>query len=215
MSSTIVTSGKLIWFPAQQSRSRVGQAVLSNGTRLSPIDWRANRLVDVLAKRAAAFHQLTTDAANTLAHAASLSQWALAQLARVTHSANNHETVLVDEQGVSHTKVTRDSMDRPKFAKATFSRKRAAPKPQDNPRDISAIAPWMPEPMLDGRARATKVRRCAALQRTKVVESQVTDAMIRIADELKQSSTFAESDAKRARLLERVRAVQNCGPSSA
>ena len=138
--STIVSSGKLVWLPAHQSRARVGQAVLSNGTRLSPIDWRANRLVDVLAKRAAAFHQLTANAANTFAHAASLSQWALAQLARVTHCANTHETVVVDEQGLSHTKVTRDSMDRPKFAKATFSRKRAAPKPQHKPRDISAIA---------------------------------------------------------------------------
>ena len=213
--STIVSSGKLVWLPAHQSRTRVGQATLSNGTRLSPIDWRANRLVDVLMKRAAAFHQLTADAANTLAHAASLSQWALAQLARVTHSANNHETVSVDEHGVSSTKVTRDSMERPKFAKSTVTRKRAATMLERKPRDISMVRPWQPPPTLDERARTAKVRRCAAMQRTKAASQQVASTMQRIGSNLKQTSTFEESDAKRARLLEKVRGLQVHQPATA
>ena len=213
--STIVSSGKLVWLPAHQSRTRVGQAKSSNGMRLSPIDWRANRSVDVLSKRAAAFHQLTAHAANTLAHAANLSQWALAQLARVTHSANNHETVSVDEHGVSSTKVTRDSMERPKFAKSTVTRKRVATVLERKPRDISMVRPWQPPPTLDGRARTAKVRRCAAMQCTRAAGQQVASAIHRIGSNVKQVSTFEESDAKRARLLEKVRELQLRDPATA
>ena len=189
--------------------------MLSNGIRLSPSDWRANRLVDILAKRAAAFHQLTTNAAQTLANAAQLSQWALAQLARVTHHANNHEIVSVDDRGVSSTKVIRDSMDRPKFAKTSYSRKRAATKVEHKPRDISMVRPWQPEPVLDGRARAAKVRRCATVQRSQTAAKQLSSAMARIGGSLKQTSTFEQSDAKRARLLDKVRELQRREPATA
>ena len=213
--STLVTSGKLVWMPAHLSRSRVGQSKLSNGLRLSPADWRANRLVDILAKRAAAFHQLTTTASTTLAHASTLSQWALAQVARVTHFANNCEVTTTNADGITVTQTKRDSMDKPKFAKAKSSRKRPAPTPQHKPRDISAVAPWKPEPFLEHRARASKVRRCATIQRAKAADQQVASAMQRIGSTLKQASTFAESDAKRARLLERVRGLQVHGSATA
>ena len=85
-------------------------------------------MVDILAKRAAAFHQLTAEATMALTSAATLSQWALAQLARVTHQANNHEVTMVDEHGVSSTRIARDSMERPKFAKSITTRKRKAPR---------------------------------------------------------------------------------------
>ena len=132
-----------------------------------------------------------------------------------THCANNHETLVADEQGITHTKITRDSMDRPKFAKSTFSRKRAAPKPQHKPRDISAVRPWQPEPILEERARIAKVRRCATIYRTKAASQQVASAMDRIGANLKQVSTFERSDAKRARLLERVQERQLHGPATA
>ena len=121
----------------------------------------------------------------------------------------------VDEQGISHTKVQRDSVDRPKFAKATFTRKRAAPKPEHKPRDISMVRPWQPEPVLDGRARAAKVRRCATVQRSQVAAKQLSSAMDRIGSSLKQTSTFEQSDAKRARLLDRVRELQRREPATA
>jgi hypothetical protein len=212
--STMVTSGKLVWMPAHQSRNNVGQAVLSNGVRLSPSDWRANRLVDILAKRAAAFHQLTPEAINTLTNAATISQWALAQLARVTHHANNHEVTMVDEQGVSSTKIARDSMERPKFAKSKTTRKRKAPK-MHILRDISNVAPWVPQPALGERERATKVRRCATIQRAKAATQQVASAVARMGSSLKQTSTFEQSDAKRARLLEKVRGLQRREPATA
>ena len=46
----MVEDSKLVWMPAHTSTGAVREAKLSNGTRLSMLDWRANRLVDALAK---------------------------------------------------------------------------------------------------------------------------------------------------------------------
>ena len=59
--SYLVKDGKLAWMPAHQSLQMVGETKLSNGCRLTAIDWRANRLVDVLAKTAAADLQASKD----------------------------------------------------------------------------------------------------------------------------------------------------------
>ena len=44
---------QLVWLPAHTTTNAVGEAKLSNGRRLSMIGWRANRLVDALAKLSA------------------------------------------------------------------------------------------------------------------------------------------------------------------
>ena len=49
--------GMLVWLPTQKSIASVGEAKLFNGTRLSHLDWRANGLVDALAKAVAAIKQ--------------------------------------------------------------------------------------------------------------------------------------------------------------
>ena len=51
--ASIVSSGKVVWMPAHKSHKAVGVATLSNGQVLTTVDWRANRLVDCLAKAAA------------------------------------------------------------------------------------------------------------------------------------------------------------------
>ena len=48
--SSLVLSGKLVWLPAHCARTNVGQSRLSNGKRMTAIDWRANHLADILAK---------------------------------------------------------------------------------------------------------------------------------------------------------------------
>ena len=50
-------SGMLVWMPAHCTLGAVGEAKLSNGCRLSTIDWRANRLADALAKAGARMRQ--------------------------------------------------------------------------------------------------------------------------------------------------------------
>ena len=51
--ASIVNSGKLVWMPAHKSHLAVGVATKSDGQLLTTLDWRANRLVDCLAKAAA------------------------------------------------------------------------------------------------------------------------------------------------------------------
>ena len=50
---SVVEGDKLVWMPAHTSTASVGEVKLSNGTRLSMVDWRAKRLVDALAKTSA------------------------------------------------------------------------------------------------------------------------------------------------------------------
>ena len=42
----LLVADRLAWVPAHRSLSAVGEVKLSNGSRLSIADWRANRLVD-------------------------------------------------------------------------------------------------------------------------------------------------------------------------
>ena len=50
----LAKDGLLVWMPAHQTSAAIGVQTLSNGDKLSATDWRANRLVDALAKQAAA-----------------------------------------------------------------------------------------------------------------------------------------------------------------
>ena len=44
---------RLVWMPAHTTLASVGEVKMSNGQRLTTVDWRANRLVDALAKTSA------------------------------------------------------------------------------------------------------------------------------------------------------------------
>ena len=101
-------------------------------------------------------------------------------------------------------------MNRPRFAKTLQPRKRKRKLMQVplKPQDISKAKEWEPVPFLDDSARAATVGRCATMERNKAAAEQVSTALQRIDANLRQTTTFAESDAKRARLLERVRALQ-------
>jgi hypothetical protein len=51
--------GVFLWMPAHGSASTIGHALRSDGRPISPIDWRANRLADALAKSAARAHRVS------------------------------------------------------------------------------------------------------------------------------------------------------------
>ena len=51
--ATLVEDGQLVWMPAHQPLRAIDSETLSNGNLLTGVDWRANRLVDALAKMAA------------------------------------------------------------------------------------------------------------------------------------------------------------------
>ena len=170
--------------------------------RLTVIDWRANRLVDKLAKDAASFHALTPQATALINTVAKLTQHSFAQLAQVTHAANHHTVVRVSEDGIATTHVIRDPMPRPRFSRIAKKRMRAPPAP---PRDISSVKPWQPDPILDDGARRAKVCRTATVRRTKVGQMHLAQCMSRLASQVTPTCTDESSDAKRARLLATVR----------
>ncbi len=149
--ASIMQSELLVWFPAHKSLNAVGELKGSNGRRLTIVDWRANRLVDKLAKIAATaqrtskhIRELLPSADAAVAHAACL-------LGAVTHAANNHEVTAIDGDGETTTTVCRDSTDKPK-AKRTNSAPaadRSVNGSQPTPREPAAAAsknvkPWTP-----------------------------------------------------------------------
>ena len=53
-----IAASELCWMPAHKSIGAVGIALKSDGTAVTFTEWRANRLVDCLAKTAAAFDRV-------------------------------------------------------------------------------------------------------------------------------------------------------------
>lgn len=105
-------SSTLVWVPAHTSPSSIGEVKRPDGARLTHVDWRANRLVDGLAKQAAAMSQpppavlcMLTSAFEAVRHAAK-------SLASVTHAASNHTVTVIAEDGIVTSKVVRDSVDK-------------------------------------------------------------------------------------------------------
>ena len=112
--SLLMDRGLLVWLPAHTNHNAVGEVLLSNGTRLSHVDWRANRLVDQLAKVAAKALCAPIETVKLLDGCDAACAHAAALLGIVTHAANNHKTVTYDEEGKVRTTIQRDSTDKPK-----------------------------------------------------------------------------------------------------
>ena len=108
---------RLTWFPAHKSYAAVGHLKGSNGVRLSPVDWRANRLVDKLAKLAAGSLQFSEHITKLVPSAEAAAAHAACLLGIVTHSANNFEHTVIGDGGKETVTILRDSVDRPKPTK--------------------------------------------------------------------------------------------------
>ena len=115
----VLTQGNaLVWMPAHRSATAIGNARKSNHKFVTARDWRANRLVDGLAKHAAsqgAAPQSTVDLINS---AEFLARHAAAQLAVATYNANNHFTTKVKPDGTVVGCTLRDSQPAPKTVKS-------------------------------------------------------------------------------------------------
>ena len=158
-------SSTLIWVPAHMSPSSIGEAKRSDGARLTHIDWRANRLADGLAKQAAAWSQPPTAALRLLASALAAVKHAAMLLAGVTHAANNHVVVSVDEEGNSTSKKVRDSVDKPKVRRVAITVALPSLPAPPPPAVVRVVRPWTPPAPACGRrpsAAAAHMRRAEA-----------------------------------------------------
>ena len=81
----------------------------SNGKLLTGVDWRANRLVDALAKNAAATVRAPREVRCLLESGKAAVKHDAAMLAVVTHCANNHKVPVQRPDGTWGTRVTRDA----------------------------------------------------------------------------------------------------------
>ena len=99
----------LVWMPAHGSAGSIGTATTSNGEKVGPVQWRANRLVDLLAKSAARALRAHEKVRRLIQVASHALEYSLAKLGAVTYAANNFKTPVLLPDG-TYTNVTlRDS----------------------------------------------------------------------------------------------------------
>ena len=100
--------------PAHQASSAIGSALKSTGTPITAIDWRANHLVDGLAKLAATEGATSSEEAELVKSADHLVRHCAGQLAAATHAANNHAESYIGPKGAARTRNRRDSQEVPR-----------------------------------------------------------------------------------------------------
>ena len=130
--------------------------------------------MDLLAKAAAEHLSSGRSVLNLLASAEAAAAHAACCLGIVTHAANNHKVDAIGEGGKVITKVVRDSVDKPKVARAT-----SAPPPVAQPimtrtdeGNTKALAWVAPSPKVQAN-RQQRAASCDALRR-RVQEIGVT-----------------------------------------
>ena len=95
----LLSTNVLDWMPAHQSTTAIDHRSLASGRLIKPTDWRANRLVDALARKAAAPSVQATATAKLLRSALRLVEHEAALLGVVTHAANHHEVCVTGDDG--------------------------------------------------------------------------------------------------------------------
>ena len=136
MLSTLTNEGLLVWMPAHQALNMVGEAKRSDLKRLTVVDWRANRLVDALAKSEAKRRELPLAVEKLLNSACLAVKHCAVHLGRVTHAANNFVTFVPGPDGEPVRKVLRDATQAPR----TYKRK-AIGQPAEPPAAKKLVRP--------------------------------------------------------------------------
>jgi len=105
-----VIEERVIWMPSHTSRASIGRARRSDGRPISGTEWRANRLVDGLAKRAAHSQRVPATTRRLLQDARDTLEFCAAQVGCVTFAANNLPHTVWREDGTAVTQLRRDSL---------------------------------------------------------------------------------------------------------
>jgi hypothetical protein len=127
--TTLERTNLLVWQPAHQTVQAIGQRHGSDGRKITTIDWRANRLVDALAKQAAERVRATKEARDLIKSGREAVRHAACNLGQITFAANNHRVERLGEDGKMHTETLRDSQDAPKRKHAANAKAAVAGTP--------------------------------------------------------------------------------------
>jgi len=173
---------RLRWMPAHRSRAAIGRALRSDGAAVTSRNWRANRLVDAVAKAAAYGDRLPSELRQLLATAYEATEHAAATLGLVTQAANNYQVSDWRLDGTCFTKSLRDAwlppyLDRGggKRKGATGQRRRSEQQPAaSSGAGLAQLAPDTPaeEEQLEDAARERLLHARAARARTKDLAAQ-------------------------------------------
>ena len=103
--------------PAHGARHTIGNAVKSDSSRVTATEWRANRLVDAVAKSAAAATRVEQRVMKSTEGAAAALRYSAAKLGTVTHAASHCAGTVTDANGCTKTVMRRDAVA-PRFRQA-------------------------------------------------------------------------------------------------
>ena len=202
----VASSGVLVWMPAHLTTASVGKVQLSNGNYLSMTDWRANRLVDALAKMSALDAQCLPACIELVRAATIAVKHAAMQLGRVTHAANHHVIHEQDEQGIIVQKVLRDAVQcaQPRKRKCPNVANLAdAPKAEDSAGVPARAIGELPPPLKAPRTakRTTPGRECSnAAVEIAALQRRVNDIGSTLAPDVGRPSAADRIAALRSRL---------------
>jgi len=120
--------------PSHTSRSAVGVTLRSDGNPVTYLDWRINRLVDKVAKVAAASGRAPWPQRRLVEEAHRAVEFSAALLGLTTRAANSFQTTEWRADGTAHTQLRRDSQPPAFYAKGRGARPKAAgPRPKPLP----------------------------------------------------------------------------------
>ena len=105
----LVDEHRLVWMPAHLGAAAAAGRLKSDGSTLTAIEWRANRLADAVAKAAADVSNAAREVVALLDAAAHAVRHEAAVLGATTYAANNHRETVTRDDGRVATVIRRDS----------------------------------------------------------------------------------------------------------
>jgi len=209
-----VARGRVTWMPAHGSIAAIGHAKDSRGHPIDATMWRANRLVDLLAKAAASKHRLPAWVWKQVQNAGKFYLHHCARLGKATHDANNFKRTEFVDGGGEVTRVVRDSTAAKSWARR---RKRSRPELEVSPRlrpDLGEGSPTEPEgdsakqpaPLRPGRLQSKALRLPADVARGRKRAAGALAAQLR---------GDAQAEAGVARWVAGLELQPRTGPTSA
>ena len=104
---------RLVWMPSHKTLVASSLCLKSDGAPVSATDWRSNRLVDGLAKRAADCCRTHQDLRGYLHHAKTMVEHSAAIIGMAAYGANNYSVTVWSPQGKLVDATRRDSSPPP------------------------------------------------------------------------------------------------------
>jgi len=164
----------VIWMPSHESRSAIGRVTRSDGQVVTVVDWRSNRLVDCLARSAAARHRLPELQRRLLATAKEALEYSAALIGATAHASSNFPVTTFTDDGSAVTSLRRDAVPPPP-CKGKWGPRKKKPATPSTP----VVAPPAPPPQSFLEPRSRDQRRADAAKETTAREDEQQARFIR------------------------------------